>query len=63
MVVLEVGVGGRGDCTNVFAEPKVAGVALLDYDHQSVLGETIEEIAWQKAGIFKGKKRKRGLTL
>jgi len=51
--VLEVGIGGTYDCTNVVPRPIVTGITALGIDHVSVLGKTIEEIAWQKGGIFK----------
>ncbi|GLB33949.1 hypothetical protein LshimejAT787_0108330 [Lyophyllum shimeji] len=51
--VLEVGVGGTYDSTNIVPKPVVTGVAALGIDHVSVLGKTLEEIAWQKGGIFK----------
>lgn len=53
--ILEVGIGGEYDCTNVVPSPVVTGVTSLDLDHCNVLGNTIEQIAWQKAGIFKPK--------
>ncbi|KXS20063.1 FolC bifunctional protein [Gonapodya prolifera JEL478] len=52
-LVLEVGVGGEYDATNVVERPVVCGISALGYDHQNVLGDTLEEIAWNKAGIFK----------
>lgn len=52
-VVLEVGLGGRLDATNMFDAPAVTGVTTLDYDHVQVLGHTLSEIASEKAGIFK----------
>lgn len=51
--VLEVGVGGKYDCTNLVPKPVVAGVTSLGIDHIFVLGKTLSEIAWQKGGIFK----------
>ncbi|KAG5221071.1 Folylpolyglutamate synthetase [Salix suchowensis] len=51
--VLEVGVGGKYDCTNLVPKPVVAGVTSLGIDHVFVLGKTLSEIAWQKGGIFK----------
>ncbi|KAJ2920152.1 hypothetical protein MD484_g370, partial [Candolleomyces efflorescens] len=51
--VLEVGVGGTYDSTNVVPKPVVTGVTALGIDHVGVLGKTLEEIAWQKGGIFK----------
>lgn len=51
--ILEVGVGGTYDCTNVVPKPVVAGISALGIDHVSVLGKTLKEIAWQKGGIYK----------
>ncbi len=51
--VLEVGVGGRYDSTNIVPKPVVTGITALGIDHVSILGKTLKEIAWQKAGIFK----------
>jgi dihydrofolate synthase / folylpolyglutamate synthase len=52
VVVLEVGVGGRLDCTNV-ADGVVAVVTPISIDHTRLLGSTVEEIAAEKAGIIK----------
>lgn len=51
--VIEVGMGGRGDSTNILTFPAVCGITLLDYDHTEVLGNTLTAIAGEKAGIFK----------
>ena len=51
--VLEVGLGGRLDATNVVHEPYVCGIAPLGFDHMEILGHTLPEIAAEKAGIFK----------
>lgn len=51
--ILEVGVGGEYDGTNVINEPIVCGITALGLDHVSVLGNTIDKIAWHKSGIFK----------
>ena len=51
--ILEVGVGGTYDSTNILPKPVVTGVTALGLDHVAVLGKTLEEIAWQKGGIFK----------
>lgn len=51
--VVEVGLGGRLDATNVIPRPIATGIAQLGIDHQSFLGDTIEEIAGEKAGIAK----------
>lgn len=50
--VIEVGLGGKLDCTNIIT-PEVAAVATIGMDHMEILGETLEKIAVQKAGIFK----------
>ena len=50
--VVEVGLGGRLDATNV-VEPAVTAITAIDFDHQGHLGETIEAIAAEKAGILK----------
>lgn len=52
VVVLETGLGGRLDATNA-VQPQVAGVASIGIDHVEYLGNTKEEIALEKAGIFK----------
>ncbi len=51
--LLEVGLGGRHDATNVIAKPELTIITKVDLDHQQFLGETIPEIAYQKAGIIK----------
>lgn len=53
VVIMEVGIGGQYDSTNFIRHPAVCGVTSLGLDHVSVLGNTLEEIAWNKAGIFK----------
>ena len=50
--VVEVGLGGRHDATNV-VQPEVAVITALDYDHMRVLGPTLADIAYAKAGIIK----------
>lgn len=52
-VVLEVGLGGMFDSTNVIKNPLCSVITTIDYDHTARLGNTIEEIAYQKAGIIK----------
>jgi dihydrofolate synthase/folylpolyglutamate synthase len=52
-LLLETGLGGRFDATNVIAAPKAAIVTSVSLDHQEFLGDTIEKIAYEKAGIFK----------
>lgn len=51
--IVEVGLGGRLDATNVIPTPAVCGIAQLGIDHQAFLGETLTEIAAEKAGIAK----------
>ncbi len=53
IVVLEVGLGGRYDSTNVIDTPEVAVITTISLDHTDRLGETLSEIAYQKAGIIK----------
>ena len=53
VAVVEVGIGGTYDCTNILPSPIVCGITLLDMDHTSLLGDTIDKIAWHKAGIMK----------
>ncbi|MBO0442369.1 bifunctional folylpolyglutamate synthase/dihydrofolate synthase [Vagococcus fluvialis] len=52
IVLVEVGLGGTYDCTNVIT-PLVSAITTIGYDHVDILGDTIEEIAAQKAGIIK----------
>jgi len=51
--LLEVGLGGRYDATNVFARPALTIITPVSIDHQQYLGDTLAEIAWSKAGIIK----------
>jgi dihydrofolate synthase/folylpolyglutamate synthase len=51
--IVEVGLGGRLDATNVVPAPAVCGIAQLGLDHQAYLGSRIEQIASEKAGIAK----------
>ena len=53
VAIMEVGIGGEYDCTNVIEKPVVCAISPLGYDHQPILGNTIEEISWHKAGITK----------
>jgi dihydrofolate synthase/folylpolyglutamate synthase len=52
-VSLEVGMGGRLDATNVIDPPEVAMILSISFDHMHYLGNTLEEIAWEKCGIVK----------
>ena len=53
--IVEVGLGGRLDATNVIEAPLVCGIADLGHDHHAFLGDTLEGIAAEKAGIAKPK--------
>ncbi len=53
IVVLEVGLGGRFDATNVIDSPEVSVIARIGVDHEAVLGSSIDQIAFEKAGIIK----------
>lgn len=52
-VVLETGLGGLYDCTNIISKPLVSVITSIGYDHMHILGNTLPEIAYQKAGIIK----------
>ena len=52
-VILEVGLGGRGDATNIIENPLVSIITSISRDHMKLLGDTLPEIAAEKAGIFK----------
>ena len=51
--VLEVGLGGRGDSTNIIEKPVLSVITQVALDHMGELGDTVEKIAWEKAGIIK----------
>lgn len=51
--VIECGVGGEYDATNIIQRPLVCAITTLGMDHCNLLGHTIQEIAWHKAGIIK----------
>ena len=51
--VLEVGLGGRLDATNVIRCPLLAVITTISYDHMEILGDTLAKIAYEKAGIIK----------
>ena len=53
VMVLETGLGGRLDATNVIPNPLAAIVTSIDFDHQAYLGDTLKAIAREKTGIFK----------
>lgn len=51
--VMECGIGGEYDSTNIITKPVVTGITNLAIDHTGVLGDTLEEIAWHKSGVMK----------
>jgi dihydrofolate synthase/folylpolyglutamate synthase len=53
LCVIEVGLGGRFDGSNVFEAPAVSVITPVDYDHLEMLGPELHKIAWEKAGIVK----------
>ena len=53
LCVLEVGLGGRGDATNVIPPPAACAITSISLDHRELLGPTLEAIAGEKAGILK----------
>ena len=52
-IILETGLGGRLDATNIIAAPTAAVITKIGKDHCEYLGDTLEKIAWEKAGIIK----------
>jgi dihydrofolate synthase / folylpolyglutamate synthase len=54
IAVVEVGLGGRLDSTNII-HPEVSVITNIGWDHKDILGDTLEKIAWEKAGIIKPK--------
>ena len=53
ITILEVGLGGKGDSTNVVPKPLICAITSISYDHMDRLGNTLGEIAADKAGIIK----------
>ena len=53
IVILETGLGGRFDATNVIKAPLVSVITKIDYDHTAYLGDTLSKIAMEKCGIIK----------
>ena len=53
LMVMETGIGGRYDSTNALGVPEVAIITKIGFDHMGILGNTLEEIAGEKAGIMK----------
>ena len=52
-VILETGLGGTYDCTNIISNSLVSLITSIGYDHMRILGNTLQEIAYNKAGIIK----------
>ena len=52
-IILETGLGGRLDATNCIEYPRLTVITSISFDHMQYLGNTIREIAWEKAGIIK----------
>lgn len=53
VAIVEVGIGGEYDSTNIVRNTEVVGLTSLQLEHTQLLGDTLGEIAWQKAGIIK----------
>lgn len=53
VAIVEVGIGGQYDSTNIIKNTEIVGITALQLEHTQLLGDTIDEIAWQKAGIIK----------
>jgi folylpolyglutamate synthase len=53
VAIVEVGIGGEYDSTNIIRNTEIVGITSLQLEHTQLLGETLDEIAWQKAGIIK----------
>ena len=53
LLILETGLGGRFDASNVVDVPAVSVITPVDYDHKAYLGNDLSRIAWEKAGIIK----------
>ena len=53
IMIMETGIGGRYDSTNALGVPELAVITKIGFDHMGVLGNTLEEIAQEKAGIIK----------
>ena len=51
--IIEVGLGGRLDASNVIKDPLLSIITTIDFDHQNFLGNTLDKIAYEKAGIIK----------
>lgn len=63
IVVLETGLGGRKDATNIIPPPLVSVITHIAMDHTEYLGDTIEKIAYEKAGVIKTPEKGKGFTV
>ncbi|MCL2574880.1 MAG: bifunctional folylpolyglutamate synthase/dihydrofolate synthase [Defluviitaleaceae bacterium] len=54
-LLLEVGIGGRNDCTNVIKNPILSAIMAIGFDHMDILGDNLSDIAREKGGIIKKK--------
>lgn len=53
VAIVEVGIGGEYDSTNIIKNTEIVGITSLQLEHTQLLGDTLDQIAWQKAGIIK----------
>lgn len=53
LLILEVGLGGRYDASNIIGAPALSVITPVDFDHKAFLGSDLRKIAWEKAGIIK----------
>lgn len=53
IMVLETGLGGRYDATNIIKKPAACVITSISFDHTAILGDTLAKIAWEKGGIIK----------
>ncbi len=53
--IIETGLGGRLDTTNIIKNPIISIITSIGYDHMSILGNTLDKIAYEKSGIIKYK--------
>lgn len=53
VAIVEVGIGGEYDSTNILKKTEIVGITSIHLEHTQLLGDSLAEIAWQKAGIIK----------